>query len=51
MDREDEIDGRWIDAVEEYAQTCDGCNELTMNELMIMDEKTQLSYCYECRTA
>jgi hypothetical protein len=41
-------DGRFTDAVNEYASTCDGCGELTSNELMWYDEKTQLGYCDEC---
>lgn len=44
----DTIDGRWIQAVCEYASTCDGCGELTMHEHMAMDPKTQLGYCEVC---
>jgi len=44
----DSIDGRWIEAVSEYASSCDGCGELTLHELMIADEKTQLGYCASC---
>jgi formylmethanofuran dehydrogenase subunit E len=44
----DEDDGRWIEAVSEYASTCDGCGELTMHENLEMNEVTQLGYCNEC---
>lgn len=47
-DGEDEIDGRWIDAVAEYASSCDGCCELTSHEEMEMDNDTQLGFCKEC---
>ena len=48
-DREDEVDGRWIEAVAEYASTCDGpCAELTMHTELRMDPITQLGYCYSC---
>ena len=43
-----EILGRNIEVVNEYASTCDGCQELTSHELMEMDEKTQLGFCEEC---
>ena len=42
------ICGRWMEAVNEYASTCDGCAELTMHENMTMDMKTQLGYCDNC---
>ncbi|KKM16619.1 hypothetical protein LCGC14_1684060 [marine sediment metagenome] len=46
---EDEIeDGRWIEAVSEYASTCDGCGDLTMHENLLMDIETQLGYCPDC---
>lgn len=45
----DTIDGRWVQAVSDYASTCDGCAELTMHEEMEMDEETQLGYCQECQ--
>ncbi|MFA6447718.1 MAG: hypothetical protein WCW31_05745 [Patescibacteria group bacterium] len=45
---DDCIDGRFIDAVSEYASTCDGCGELTHHDLMVMDPKTQLGYCKPC---
>lgn len=41
--------GRWIEAVNEYASTCDGCSELTMHKEMTMDKKTQLGYCKKCQ--
>jgi len=47
-DREDEVDGRWIDAVAEYASTCDGCSELTMHDSMEMDHETQFGFCERC---
>ena len=40
------VDGRWIDVVSVYASTCDGCGELTSHEEMLMDEETQLGYCF-----
>ena len=49
MDYEDEIDGRFVDVVNEYASTCDGCGELTMHESMAMDNETQLGYCKDCQ--
>lgn len=45
---EDCIDGRFVEEVFTYASTCDGCGELTLHELLTMDEKTQLSYCEQC---
>lgn len=45
---DDCIDGRFIEAVSEYASTCDGCGELTHHNLLTMDEETQLGYCYPC---
>ncbi len=50
----DTIDGRHMDAVAEYAQTCDGCGELTENESLTMNRTTHLSYCRnyrKCRSA
>lgn len=44
----DTIDGRWMNAIAEYAQTCDGCANLTMNENLTMDQNTHLSYCRKC---
>jgi hypothetical protein len=44
----DSVDGRWIEAVAEYASTCDGCGELCHHDLMEMDEETQLGYCQMC---
>ncbi len=48
MDDEDEIDGRFMDRVNEYASTCDGCQELTSHDEMVMDKNTQLGYCPDC---
>jgi hypothetical protein len=48
-DQEDEVDGRWIGAVCEYASTCDGpCAELTSHSELRMDPITQLGYCRDC---
>ncbi|HEY4520615.1 MAG TPA: hypothetical protein VJJ72_02325 [Candidatus Paceibacterota bacterium] len=44
----DTVDGRSMEAVNEYASTCDWCGELTMHESMRMDPKTQLGYCPDC---
>ena len=44
----DSIDGRWIEAVCEYASTCDGCGELEMHSAMEMDPVTHLGYCARC---
>ena len=44
----DTIDGRWVQAVSDYASTCDGCQELTHHEEMSMDVSTQLGYCEKC---
>lgn len=49
QDRDDEVDGRWIGAVCEYASTCDGpCAELAGHADLRMDPVTQLGYCYRC---
>jgi len=42
------IDGRWMEAVSEYASTCDGCAELTHHSHLTMDPETQLGYCDNC---
>jgi hypothetical protein len=48
-DRDDEVDGRFIGAVCEYASTCDGpCAELTSHVELRMDPITQLGYCDQC---
>ncbi len=47
-DCDDCVDGRFTEAVNVYASTCDGCAELTSHEEMTMDEKTQLGYCHAC---
>lgn len=44
----DTIDGRFVDAVADYASTCDGCGELFNNDCQTTDEKTDLGYCHEC---
>lgn len=43
-----EVDGRFTDAVNEYASTCDGCGKMAMHEDMVMNEETQLGYCPQC---
>jgi hypothetical protein len=47
-DCDDCADGRFTEAVNEYASTCDGCADLTSHADMAMDEKTQLGYCGAC---
>jgi hypothetical protein len=48
-DKDDEVDGRYIGAVCEYASTCDGpCAELTSHVELRMDPITQLGYCDDC---
>ncbi len=43
------VDGRFVDAVSEYASTCDGhCMQLTLNALKQRDPVTQLAYCEKC---
>lgn len=42
------IDGRNIEAVSDYASTCDWCGELTHHDRMAMDPETQLGYCEKC---
>jgi hypothetical protein len=37
-----------MEAVNEYASTCDYCGELTSHTLMRMDPETQLGYCHDC---
>jgi len=44
----DTIDGRCIEAVCEYASTCDNCGELTSHDEMEMDPETQFGYCLGC---
>jgi predicted sulfurtransferase len=44
----DTMDGRCIEAVNEYASTCDGCGEQTSHVEMLMDTQTQLGYCPKC---
>lgn len=40
--------GRTMEVVCQYASTCDGCGEMTMHDMMEMDEETQLGYCESC---
>jgi hypothetical protein len=40
--------GRFMDAVNEYASTCDDCMEMCSHDQMTMDPKTQLGYCPIC---
>jgi hypothetical protein len=48
-DEDEEVDGRYMGAVCEYASTCDGpCAELTSHTEMRMDPITQLGYCDIC---
>lgn len=47
-DRCGTIDGRFMEAVNEYASTCDLCAELTHHDNLTMDMETQLGYCGEC---
>ncbi len=49
-DAYDEVDGRFIDAVAEYASTCDCCSELALHTDMEMHEPTQLGLCGYCRS-
>jgi hypothetical protein len=45
----DTIDGRFMEAVNEYASTCDVCGELTSHEqFAYVDPDTQLGCCDEC---
>lgn len=44
----DTIDGRWMEAVNEYASTCDFCCQLTSHDDMEMDPLTQAGYCPDC---
>lgn len=47
-DQCDTVDGRWIEAVCEYASTCDYCGELTAHVQMSMNPETQQGFCDEC---
>jgi len=43
------MDGRVMEAVNEYASTCDGpCAEFYHHEHLTIDPKTKLAYCDEC---
>ena len=44
----DTVNGRWMEAVNQYASTCDCCGDLEMHESMRMDPDTQLGYCRAC---
>lgn len=44
----DTIDGRWIEAVNEYASTCDWCGEMCMHSMQHFDPITELGYCDTC---
>jgi len=48
-DADDEVDGKWIGAVCEYASTCDYCSELAMHDTMLMHVETQLGLCDRCQ--
>ena len=46
----DTFEGRWIEAINEYASTCDGCAELTHHDLQRIDpDDGQKGYCENCR--
>jgi len=45
---DDCIDGRLLEAVNDYASTCDGCAEQTRHDIMYYDEEADLGYCEEC---
>ena len=46
----DTFEGRFIEAIQQYATTCDGCGELTHHDLQISDpEDETLGYCETCR--
>ena len=48
-DKCDSIEGRWIQAVCEYASTCDVCGELTSHVCFaFVDEETDLGCCEAC---
>ena len=42
------FEGRNMEAIFDYASTCDGCMVLTHYQGMSMDPQTQLRYCDEC---
>lgn len=44
----DTIDGRYMEFVNLYASTCDGCMKLTRHDTMEMDGETQFGYCEKC---
>ena len=47
-DRCDTIDGRWVEAVSEYASSCDGCGELTHHCQFYNVSETGLGVCRLC---
>lgn len=48
-DRCNTIDGRWWEAICDYASTCDGpCMQLVDKGLLLCDPVTQLGYCEDC---
>ncbi|HEX3100063.1 MAG TPA: hypothetical protein VHQ41_03800 [Patescibacteria group bacterium] len=42
------FEGRNMEAISDYASTCDGCYDHTAHQLMSMDPQTQLGYCAHC---
>ncbi len=43
------IEGRFMEAVNEYASTCDYCGDLCSHDLFeFLDERTQLGACGHC---
>lgn len=42
------VDGRYVEAVNEYASTCDVCGNLAMHEAMTMNKENQLGTCEKC---
>lgn len=43
----DTVEGRWSQG-EDIFHSCDGCGNGVINDLSYSDDKTQLSYCWEC---
>jgi len=44
----DTVDGRWTEAVFQYASTCDWCGDLCSNSSQTLDKMTHLGYCPDC---
>lgn len=44
------FEGRDMEAISDYASTCDGCMDHTSHQEMGMDPQTQLGYCHTCLT-